>query len=145
MTKDELQRFATLNEFQKTIAIWRRGRSKWQNFVNGFIPWLKRQRAEVQRGHAAVELFRDQFEFETGLDTSKGDGKTAFEDAMRVHVQRAEAKKEFSEERELSGSLMDGFDGGSIIDGFNNEEDQIADALCTADPSLRKYRNGFIK
>jgi len=77
------------NEYQRSIKIWRDGE---RNAVNWLTRLLKQFREKRQKKNAELELFRDQFEFETGLD-SHGEGKTAFQSAVNVHLQRAAAHR----------------------------------------------------
>jgi hypothetical protein len=126
------------NEYQKSIAAWRESEHK---SVGWFTRILKRIRQQKQTQSAGLELFRDQFEFETGLD-SRGKGKQAFERAMQFHIQRAEQKREQREWRLLQGPLAE-FDDldGPMEDLGGNEE--WANALIKANPALKKHRGNL--
>jgi hypothetical protein len=110
---------------------------------------LKRIRQDEQHAQTNAELYADDWAYEHGGIT-EGNKLIFAADCIDRVAQLAEGKRmarERAAERELDGGLMSDFadQGRSITDGLNNEEDQLADALCKADPSLRKYRNDFIK
>jgi hypothetical protein len=101
------------NEYQKSIAEWRKGEHSFRLWVARLITTIQ-QRREVQSKE--LELFRDQFEFETGLDSHK-EGKAAFESACRVHIQRAEVKrKRRLEAEERAGTIAEFDDLGPMED-----------------------------
>lgn len=100
------------NEYQKSIAIWRDGERKAVGWLTRI---LKRMRQSKQTQSAELELFRDQFEYETGLDSRK-EGKKAFQGAVLTHIQRAVRHAEQRLEREIEGPLGDGFDDGPFAD-----------------------------
>jgi hypothetical protein len=92
------------NEHQKSIAAWRDGEQKAVSWLTRILKSI-RQRKQTQS--AELELFRDQFEFETGLD-SCGNGKKQFEAACRVHIQRAvEHQQRRLANEELAGGIAD--------------------------------------
>jgi|SRR5579862_7465495 len=89
--REALQAVGQQNEFQQSIAQWR----QQQDTANRFIARLvKKIRQKIQGQSAELELFRDQFEYETGLDSRSKEGKAAFEQAVAIHVQRALEKAE---------------------------------------------------
>jgi hypothetical protein len=103
-----------MNEYQKSIEQWRKGEHRLRLWVARLITTLK-QRKQVQSKE--LELFRDQFEFETGLDSRKDKGKAAFESACRVHIQRAEAKRQRRlEAEERAGTIAEFDDLGPMED-----------------------------
>jgi hypothetical protein len=102
------------NEYQKSIAEWRKGEHSLRLWVARLITTIQ-QRKQVQSKE--LELFRDQFEFETGLDSRDGKGKAAFESACRVHIQRAEVKrKRRLEAEERAGTIAEFDDLGPMED-----------------------------
>lgn len=103
------------NEYQRSIAQWRKGEHSFRLWVARLITTIKHRR-HVQSKE--LELFRDQFEFETGLDSRKDKGKAAFESACRVHIQRAEAKRQ----RRLAAEER----AGTIAD-FDDVDDPMGD------------------
>lgn len=120
------------NEYQKSIAAWREGE---RNAVSWLTRILKRIRQKTQVQSAELELFRDQFEFETGLDSRK-EGKAAFTSAARTHIQRAaehQARRLANEE--LAGTIADFADNGPMGD----EPDFEAEIL-KQQPELKKFK-----
>jgi len=123
-----------LNEYQKSIALWRDGERK---AVSWLTRLLKRIRQVKQTQSTELELFRDQFEFETGLD-SHGDGKQAFMSAVTLHLQRAaEHRARRLANETLAGGIADfaDFDG----DSMGEEPDWEAEIL-KQNPELRQFR-----
>ena len=123
------------NEYQKSIAAWREGERKAVNWLTRTIRRI-RQRKQVQSRE--LELFRDAFEFETGLD-SQGKGKQAFEAAARAHIQRAaEHKARRLENEERAGTIAD-FDDGVPMEDLGGDADFEAEIL-KQHPELKEYR-----
>ena len=52
-------------------------------------------------------------------------------------------RKEDAEFRAMQGPLADGFDGDSFAELPG--DDEIANALCKADPELKQHRKGMIR
>jgi hypothetical protein len=101
------------NEYQKSIAQWRKSEHNLRLWVARLIKTIQ-QRRQVQSKE--LELFCDQFEFETGLDSHK-EGAAAFESACRVHIQRAEVKrKRRLEAEERAGTIAEFDDLGPMED-----------------------------
>src|ERR687887_1568375 len=115
------------NEYQKSIALWREGERKTVSWLTRILKRL-RQRKQVQS--AEMELFRDQFEYETGMDSRK-EGKAAFEGAARVHIQRAAQHKE----RRLANEER----AGGIAD-FDDLDDPMGDL-----PSGAEFEEEIVK
>jgi hypothetical protein len=102
------------NEYQKSIAEWRKDEHSFRLWVARLINTIQ-QRRQVQSKE--LELFRDQFEFETGLDSRKDKGKAAFESACRVHIQRAQVKQQRRlEAEERAGTIAEFDDLGPMED-----------------------------
>jgi hypothetical protein len=123
------------NEYQKSIAQWRKGEHSFRLWVARLVAKVT-QRRQVQSREQ--ELFRDQFEFETGLD-SHGKGKEAFESACRAHIQRAaehKARRLANEER--AGTIADFDDEGPMGD-LGGDADFEAEIL-KQHPELKEYR-----
>jgi hypothetical protein len=109
--RETLQGLARTNEYQKSISMWRVGQQRLRDLI---LRILKDRRERKQVQSRELELFRDQFEFETGLDSREGVGKRNFETAALAHIERAarqqEARQEASAWREMQGPLAEGFD-----------------------------------
>ena len=120
------------NEYQKSIAVWRDSEHKAVGWLTRILKSLRRTK---QTQSAELELFRDQFEFETGLD-SRGNGKEAFKSAVRFHLQRAtEHKARRLRNEQLAGSIEDFADAGPMGD----EPDFEAVSL-EQNPDLKKFK-----
>lgn len=92
------------NTYQQSILAWREQQHKSIEWLTRILKIFRRKR---QTQSAELELFRDQFEYETGLD-SRGDGKQAFESAVIFHLERAAKHRERRLVNEqLAGSLAD--------------------------------------
>jgi len=121
------------NEYQKSIATWREGEHKAVSWLARILR-LFRQRKQTQS--TDLELFRDQFEFETGLD-SHGDGKQAFMSAVTTHLRRAaEHKARRLRNEDLAGGIADFVDVG---DSMGDEPDFEAISI-EQNPDLREFK-----
>jgi hypothetical protein len=130
--KRVLEPISQTNEYQKSIAAWRDGEHKSVSWLTRI---LKSLRQKKQTQSAELELFRDQFEFETGLD-SRGNGKQAFLSAVRAHLQRAaehQARRLANEER--AGTIAD-FDDGAPM----GEEPDFEAEILKQQPELKEFR-----
>jgi hypothetical protein len=124
------------NEYQKSIALWR---EEEHIAVSWLMRILRKIRQQRQTQSTELELFRDQFEFETGLD-SRGDGKQAFESAAWSHIRRAAQHK--------AGRLANAEKAGGIAD-FDDLDGPMGDLPSGAEfeaeiikqqPELKEYR-----
>lgn len=107
-----------LTEHQKSIAEWRDGEHKANLW---WARLLKKIRLTAQRQSTELELFRDAFEFETGIDSRSKEGKPIFMRAVAAHLQRAAEHKERRLEAEMNGPLGD-FDD-EAMEPLPGEED----------------------
>lgn len=116
--REALEAVGQQNEFQKSIAQWKQQQHDANHFIARLIKKIKQR---LQQKSAQFELFRDQFEFETGLDSRSKEGKAAFEQAVTVHVQRAMKK---AEER-----LENEWESESPLSEFLDDEEAIRKEL----------------
>lgn len=74
---------------------------------------LKRIRQDRQHAETNAELYLDDWAFHNGGITKENLPQATMDCIDRVLTlhQAKEAKREFNEERDITGSLMDGFDG----------------------------------
>jgi hypothetical protein len=135
--RETLQGFAQANEYQKSIAAWRDGEHKAVSWLTRILKSI-RQRKQTQS--AELELFRDQFEYETGLDSRKHKGKAAFESACRVHIQRAEAKRQQRlEAEERAGTITEFDDLDGPMEDLGGDVEFEAEIL-KQQPELNEFR-----
>jgi hypothetical protein len=132
--REALQAASQQNEYQQSIAIWREGERKAIGWLTRI---LKRMRKSKQKQSVELELFRDQFEYETGLDSRK-EGKRAFHGAVLTHLQRATKHAEQRLERELQGPLADGFDDEPFVDLLGDKDFEAA--ILKQQPELKKFK-----
>jgi len=124
------------NEYQKSIAHWRNGEHSFRLWVARLVTKVT-QRKQVQSRE--LELFRDQFEFETGLDSRKGKGQQAFESACRAHIQRAaEHKEQRLANEERAGTIAD-FDDLEPMGDLGGDADFQAEIL-KQHPELKAHK-----
>ena len=122
-----------LNEHQKSIALWRDGERKAVSWLTRIIKGIRQSK---QKQGAELELFRDQFEFETGLD-SRGDGKQAFLSAVKAHLQRAaEHQQRRLVNEQLAGGIADFADNGPMGD-----EPDFEAMVLAEHPELKEFKN----
>jgi uncharacterized protein YfcZ (UPF0381/DUF406 family) len=113
------------NEYQKSIAQWRKSEHNLRLWVARLIKTIQ-QRRQVQSKE--LELFRDQFEFETGLDSHK-EGAAAFESACRVHIQRAQVKQQRRLEAEERAGTIAEFDDFGPMEDLGGDAEFAAEIL----------------
>ena len=133
--REALTAFSQQNEYQKSIAIWRDGERKFVAWVTRLIRKLRRKQ---QTASVELELFRDQFEYETNLD-SREEGKKAFEGACRAHIHRAAAHQAQRVENEQKAGGIADFDDLEPMGDLGGDPDFEA-ALIKVNPELKRYK-----
>lgn len=101
---------------------------------------LKYARQDREKARTNIEIYLDDWAYHHGGIT-QANVREAMADCVDRTItlhQKKQQQREAAEERQLSGSLMDGFDDGGFGDLPGDGE--IEDALIKADPSLKKYR-----
>jgi hypothetical protein len=133
--REEVQALAQRNEYQKSIALSVDADRKADSFIRRLLIKIRQRR---QHQGTELSLFRDQFEFETGLD-SRGNGKEKFKRACQVHLSRAAAKKEAREEKALfGGPLSEGWD--EEMNGTMGEDPDFVAMSIEQNPDLKRYK-----
>lgn len=138
-----LEAVAQTNGFQRSIA----KTQAWINKVNRMVHVMFRQvRAEREHVNTNAELFMDQIAFELGPDILKPENRKTLAvfatNYAKEEVARRQTSQERKEWREMQGPLAEFADDEPMEDLGGNAE--WADALCKADPELKKYRKDLI-
>lgn len=111
---------------------------------------LRNARQDRERMQAEIAVFLDDMRHITGLDFKSKLFWRLVAVTLGLRLRRHQIRTEETSWREFCGPLAEGFDLGDDpaslaqrIDGLPSNDD-IADALCTNDPDMRKYRKDLI-
>jgi histidinol dehydrogenase len=106
---------------------------------------LKRSREDEQKALTNIELYLDDWAFHRGPIT-KDNVKEAMTDVVDRVLKQHQAKQQRVEDAEfhvMQGPLAEFADFNTPL-GDLPGDGEIADALCKADPELKKYRKNLV-
>lgn len=140
---EELGRTQTVKDAQRAYELIFEANRK-------FAVRMKQARENAERKQAEVAVFLDDMRHITGLTFESKLFWRIVGLTLDIRLRRHNIATEDTEWREFCGPLAEGFDLGDDpaslqqrIYGLPSNDD-IADALCKADPELKKYRGNLI-
>ena len=142
--RDRLEAMSQTNRFQQSIA----KTTAWMHKVNRMVHVMFRQvRSEREHMNTNAELFLDQLAFELGPEILKKENRATLAVYARRFAQQEIARRADTQERrewrEMQGPLAQGFDLERPMGDLPSDGD-LADALCKANPDLKKYRKDLL-
>jgi hypothetical protein len=103
---------------------------------------LRQIKTEQEHEKTEEELLQDDWQFHRGPADTPEKKSRMNADINARRLQQRVLEKRLQQRAAYQGSLMDGFEDGEF--GELPSDSELADALCKANPELKKYRKDLI-